>query len=793
MHPLARRHHLALAITLATLSQVAKADTFDITNATPATLSGTYDGLTLTGSVSAAGNHVIDVTGQVNGNLVNNADMNINGNGQLITNGTLYLQNGRVTGNMINNGQLSSQDTSDVNVFLEGTIGGSFINNSLIEKVGNRVPDTPNLAVNNAVITGSLINAGALRATGNGAIALEMEDSTIGLVDNQGTIFAEGTNVTALSVGTGMTLGPNNLLNHGTLEARGTGATAARIVDDHRLTNYGNVLSDDVAVDISTVRESTYHQMSGLTSGVVAVKGQGDSNLWLQGGEIRGNITGIGVIEMFVGDVTLDSALIDARYLEMSDGRLTLVHAGSILTGDLELLGADLNLMLSNATDPNTPFLTVQGRVEVDRTPGNESRILLTPKPNDFGLSGPRTYQLIRSNTWTETPNAPESTSGLLRVLSHSFDGQVLSAEVETLSGVAAASLVANQGASRRAQRALASFSAQMPALAADDPVFLSLAAADAARTAEIAEQLAPESNGANALAPIAGLRLLDSATQQRHEPAGDPARGPRAWVSLLDNRGHTGERDGARGFDQDTQGIALGLEQAFGDQGLAGIAYSHYQGNSDSHTGNKLDTKGHLVSLYAHQGWGPYFVDGSLSMGWFEHDSRRYITGTRASGDQGGQQYGASLIGGYRLELDSLLVEPRLGMRYTRVELDGYREHGSSAALKVESSRYESGEVGAGLRVAGLFPLASGRLTPEASLMAWHDGIGDRSDTQARFLVGGETFTTPGVRQGRDTLEARLGVRYDLGDLTLGAGFSRTQRSDAQWNSAGLTAALVF
>lgn len=283
MHPLARRHHLTLAITLATLSQAAQADTVDITNATPATLSGTYDGLTLTGSVSAAGNHVIDVTGQVNGNLVNNADMNINGNGQLITNGTLYLQNGRVTGNMINNGQLSSQDTSDVNVFLEGTIGGSFINNSLIEKVGNRVPDTPNLAINNAVITGNLINAGTLRATGNGAIALEMEDSTIGLVDNQGTIFAEGTNVTALSVGTGMTLGPNNLLNHGTLEARGTGATAARIVDDHRLTNYGNVLSDDVAVDISTVRESTYHQMSGLTSGVVAVKGQGDSNLWLQG------------------------------------------------------------------------------------------------------------------------------------------------------------------------------------------------------------------------------------------------------------------------------------------------------------------------------------------------------------------------------------------------------------------------------------------------------------------------------------------------------------------------------
>jgi hypothetical protein len=209
MHPLTRRHHLALAITLATLSQVAKADTFDITNAAPATLSGTYNGLTLTGSVNANRESLIDVTGQVNGDLVNNADMTINGLGVTGINGTLYLENGRVTGNMVNNGQLVSHDIADYNVSLAGRINGSFINNGLIEKTGDRVPGTPNLSLSGAVITGDLINTGALRATGDRAIALEMEGSTISLVDNQGTIFAEGTNVTALSLGTGMTLGPN--------------------------------------------------------------------------------------------------------------------------------------------------------------------------------------------------------------------------------------------------------------------------------------------------------------------------------------------------------------------------------------------------------------------------------------------------------------------------------------------------------------------------------------------------------------------------------------------------------
>lgn len=284
MHPFARRHHLALAITLATLSQVAKADTFDITNAAPATFSGTYNGLTLTGSVNASQESYVSVKGLVNGDLVNNADMTINALSLTNSEGTLYLeQGGQVTGNMINNGELISHGVTDANVYVAGPIGGSFINNGLIESNDNRYSDSANLAVHNAVISGDLINAGTLRATGNKAIALDLEDSTVRQVDNQGTIFAQGTNATALSISSGVTLGQRNLLNHGTLEARGTGATAARVIDDRWLTNYGSVLSDDVAVDISTVRESTYAQMSGLTSGVVAVKGQGDNYMWLEG------------------------------------------------------------------------------------------------------------------------------------------------------------------------------------------------------------------------------------------------------------------------------------------------------------------------------------------------------------------------------------------------------------------------------------------------------------------------------------------------------------------------------
>lgn len=48
-------------------------------------------------------------------------------------------------------------------------------------------------------------------------------------------------------------------------------------------------------------------------------------------------------------------------------------------------------------------------------------------------------------------------------------------------------------------------------------------------------------------------------------------------------------------------------------------------------------------------------------------------------------------ITGGYGFHFeDNLLVEPRVTARYTNLSIDGFSEHGSSAALKTGDQRLE-------------------------------------------------------------------------------------------------------
>ncbi|WP_122766701.1 autotransporter outer membrane beta-barrel domain-containing protein, partial [Pseudomonas viridiflava] len=97
-------------------------------------------------------------------------------------------------------------------------------------------------------------------------------------------------------------------------------------------------------------------------------------------------------------------------------------------------------------------------------------------------------------------------------------------------------------------------------------------------------------------------------------------------------------------------------------------------------------------------------------------------------------------------------------------VNIDGYREKNSSAALKVEDQRYEAIELGAGVRVAGSFVLGAGTLEPQAKLMAYHDFAADEAKSTSTFLLGSTPFVTSGAKAVRDSYEAGMGADYNQG-----------------------------
>lgn len=223
-----------------------------------------------------------------------------------------------------------------------------------------------------------------------------------------------------------------------------------------------------------------------------------------------------------------------------------------------------------------------------------------------------------------------------------------------------------------------------------------------------------------------------------------------------------------------------MGADGKLYDQFTMGLAYSFVNTDVNGEIGNKTEVDGHAFTLYSGFEQGNFFLDGSFTYGFNDNSGKRAVAGTTARGDYDSDLLGLNLIGGYSYQMsDELLVEPRFAARYSQVNIDGYREKGSSAALMIEEQRFEVGELGAGVRLAGNFPLGRGSIEPQATLMAYHDFIADQATSTSTFVLGGTPFVTSGAKPARTSYEAAVGVDYRLGAVTLGASYNYLSKTD--------------
>lgn len=808
------RHHLAIAIAVV-LANPAFAETISVDGNNPLLVAGTHtEPATLSGNVVTSSQLLdgwVSLTGIFQSSVTNTASITVNGpaTGSISGNGALYIeaQNGapsEIWGDFIQTGTLRASNINDATVYVGGvSISGKFSNQGTIAQsntLGALAPSYPNLnvVIDNATLGGGFENSGVIHSQGDDFENLTIENSRIASFKNTGTISADGARSVALLFGAGnryINTTDNVLYNLGTISAKGADSVGLKNISSLGIENAGTIQADGIGVDISQ-SDIIYTQVAGLTAGGQAAllgnssTGQDGTLIAFEGGAVRGDIRSVWVTEV-EGDVTMDSALIESRYLELGSGRLTLLRPHTTLSGDLELIGSELELTLSHATDQNRPVLSVGGLAEVE--PG--SKILLTPKPNDFSTQGLQKYQLISATRWyqdgqngqqlpvTANDLSVTSTSALLRVNDHGFDGNTLFANLEAIEGDEAARVVADEGASQSAQNAIGKVSQELGKLSPNDPLFAALANADAKRAATLAEQLYPEINGGVNSAAISQQRLMENAFRRYGMT---PLRKPEnlgkggVWVQTLYGDSSQGRRQRVTGFDLDTKGIAIGADLNPAPGMLAGVAYGYMDSNAKSHNHNKTGVHGDALSLYGNYQQGGFFIDGSLTYGWTSNDSKRHIAGTTAKGSYDGNFAGISLMTGYDFPVgQGWILEPRVGTRYSNVSLDSYSEKGSSAALHVDNQRYERGEFGAGARLAGSIPVGQGEWVPEAKLMAWHDLIGDRVSATSAFLVGGDSFEAIGVRQSRESYEAGLGLDYRLGAFSVGAGYRYESSSD--------------
>lgn len=736
----------------------------------------------------------------VGGSIINSGNLSTHGIGA----SGLRVRNTEVNGDVINSGNIKAiarneQDAGRGIDLNRAIIGGNFANSGDVSIEGwNTV--ALNMVNGTAVKGGSITNSGKLSAIGEGVDGVHMEDTEFGgTFTNSGTIFANGKDADGIDFDHGAKV--DSFVNSGSVGAFGVGSVAVSVdgaTFGKGIVNTGTIIGDGVGIEVegyyltpAAADVSKNFQISHngglIKGGEAAIQGHGHTDLNWAGGSVEGDLLGLNKVNVTgTGEFRGKNIEASEGLHIANNGTLNLETAHSNLRGDLVIDGGGvLGLPISGMTNPDRAILSVDGKATLE----NGSSVVLNAKGQDFSSDGQK-YTLVEANSLVNNGVSVSSSSSVLTVNSIQIDENTLAVSVAPKSNSAIQDVISQGGGNANAMRAGAEFVNAASALAStnpNDPVLKALIGAgnDAQAVARVAKQLSPEVNAGATKAALGTQNLVSTAVGTRMSSvrqgmsSGEGFTQVGSWFQVLHNDSNQDKRDGIDGYSANATGFSAGIDGQLNDATVLGLAYSYVDTDVDSDDGNKTQVDSNALTAYGSWTYDRFFVDGSLTYGQNRNKSKRFIAGTEAKGTYDSDVLGLSALAGYAFDINNgMVVEPRVAARYSVVNIDGFSEKGSSAALTTGDQRMEVGELGAGVRLAGQFDVAGGILEPEIKAMAYHDFIADSSNSTSTYVLGGNSFVTNGASSAKDTYELGLGATYRKGDVTLGLGYDRLTKT---------------
>lgn len=700
------------------------------------------------------------------------------------------LENVQLSGDVINKGTISvnarnawgvkvdgqDQDPSDLAKY--ATIDRDVVNTGTISVSGT---NARGIELNMVNFGQDVENSGTISVGGSNAVALRMDRSDYNRIMNTGTIRAEGANSVAIEVreSFGNNALSQGIINSGTIASDGVGI---KITNDLLQTGPGETSNADNFYRIT--------QNGGVISGGdAAIDGNGQTILHLNGGTVIGDIEGIR--DAFVnGNVAIYSQLIEADKLDVVAGKLYVAEVTNV-TGDMFVRnGAGLSLFVNNSTDPSKAMVEVDGKLTLEQG----SVIGLTTLPGQFTKASTK-YVLVSADQLENLGVQVKTLTPLLAVTNVEFGSNNISADIGLATGAQAGEGLANAGVDANGIAATKAFiDSVLAKLPVDSNLYQTFLNANDAELRQLARQLQPETNRAAQSASLAATGLTNSAIGSRASSlganSGDALIETGVWVKALHGNSDQGERDGIAGYDADSSGLIIGADGKVNEQTTLGLALSHVRTDVSSDTDNKTDVATTLLTGYGSWEHGPYSVIGSLTYGQSDNESKRYIAGEKAEGNYDSNVLAADLSGGYTIKLnENLDLIPTIATRYAKVQIDSFTEKGTQAALRSGSQSLEVFDVGAGVKLEGVY----GDFQPNARLMAFHDFAQDSADSTSAYALGGTTFATTGAPATAWTYEAGIGLDWTKGNYTIGASYDYTRKADFNADTVSLKARYDF
>ena len=232
-------------------------------------------------------------------------------------------------------------------------------------------------------------------------------------------------------------------------------------------------------------------------------------------------------------------------------------------------------------------------------------------------------------------------------------------------------------------------------------------------------------------------------------------------WLQGFGMFGTLSSDGNAAGGDFNISGLSGGVEYKLNPSLTVGVSAGYAA--SDVTVGDR-QSSGNVDSFqfagYGNYTSGPWYLDGVFSYGHNDITTKRQISvgsiQELAKGSYNGDVLAVSAEGGYSIHCcEHWDLQPLVGLKYTTLMQDGFRETDATAGLAVNSVDMDSFRSTLGVRLAASFGKENGvQFMPQISARWEHEFMDLGADVNSQFLGGSPSMITRGVR-----LEAESGV----------------------------------
>lgn len=240
-------------------------------------------------------------------------------------------------------------------------------------------------------------------------------------------------------------------------------------------------------------------------------------------------------------------------------------------------------------------------------------------------------------------------------------------------------------------------------------------------------------------------------------------------------NFGDKDSSDSETGFDFTTTGVTAGIDYRVTDNLALGVAVGYV--TNDTELNNDLgdiESDGYAVSVYSNFVQDKVYADAVVSYGENDFEIKRKVAfdNRTATADTEGNQLSVDVNGGYNIKSGNASFGPTVGIRYARVNIDGYTEEGAgSLNMKVEDQDAESLVLSVGAQASVAFDTGIGRVIPNVRASYEHELADDSREIETELVTQpGIPIATTTDEPDRDYAKLGAGVQVQFSENVSGS-----------------------